>query len=79
MGDITQVFWYMYMRHLQISASIQSAINQFLKIQVTRTPFQIYFFKNQYLKRILLTGFSNIDNVYAENQQIMQKMVKTNC
>ena len=62
---------------LQIYASSQSANNQFLKIQVhvTRTPCQIWIFKNQYL-RILLTGFSNIDNAYADNRQIMQKWWK---
>ena len=67
MDDITQVFL-VYAPILHISASSQSANNQFLKIQVTSTPFQIS------IKEVYAYRFSNIDNFYDN-----AKMVKNYC
>ena len=61
--------------YMQISAGSKYANNQFLKIQVTRTPFQ----KTIIDEDSAYIFFSNIDNVYAGNQHIMKKRVKSNC
>ena len=57
---------------LHISAISQSANNHFLKIQVTRTPFK-YGVLKPIIEDDSASRFSNIENVYTENQQIMQK------
>ena len=55
---------------LHVSASSQSARPI---LENTGNQNLLSYVFDQKLKRILLTGFSNIDNVFAGNQQIMQK------
>ena len=65
-------FWYMHQFCIYYLLVPSLQIIMFLKIQVTRTPFQILIFKNQELKINNWTGFSNIDG----SQQLMQKWWK---